>query len=299
MFRREGGSLSENRRGGRDRDEGRAFRRVKLAFCAVLAIAACATVFVLFSKCRAMWIAQCAVADVREQVKITATAHIRPSLVLELFGLTNGCNLAEIDFDRKRAEILESQPMIKTLSVTRRLPDRLEIRAEERKPAARVNYSEVEIADSAGRKSRMGRWQVADAEGVVFNFNQRETRLLPRIVEGRPSAKTGQRLSGRALAALRLIDLCARHDFPGITLLDADVTNPTYLVAATGDYNTLKIDWNLVHDPESPSQPEMRRALGEIQGIVANRLAGSARSAFIVSESGRINVIAYGREAAK
>ncbi|MBQ5531831.1 MAG: FtsQ-type POTRA domain-containing protein [Kiritimatiellae bacterium] len=294
----------ENRRGPSDR--GSAWRKIGAALVfAVFAALAAAAVFV-FGRCRDMWISQCRVTDARRQISIEATPHIGEDLLLELFGLTNGCNLALMDFEALRGEILREQPMIKELSITRKLPGRLEIKAVERKPVARVGYSERTITDRSGRIAKRPYWLLTDSEGVVFRFSLAETKLLPRIVGAggrragaRPPLKPGERLSGREMAGLRLVCESRNMDPPVLQLLDVDISDPTYLTAATAGYDTIKIDWQLVHDPESPSQPGIRNALDEIRSIMSNRLAGPLRSVFTVSENGRVNMLASGAEGSR
>ncbi len=239
--------------------------------------------------------AQCVVENAMdtEAIKISTTPHISEALVRELFSLTNGCNLATLDIAERREEILREQPLIRALTVTRRLPDRLEISAEERTPVARVNCAEDVFRTSRGDTVRRPRWDVADAEGVVFKFKLADSALLPRVIWGaRAAAKPGERLSGRAMSAVRLAEINAAKDFANFRLDKVDVSNNTYLVAyffaTTEACNMLKIDWNFVDDPSSAAQPHMRQALGEIMKICASRLDGPLGTTFTVNEEGRL-----------
>lgn len=298
--------MSENRKGRSRRlhaslkaDGGQrsgAILAAKIAFVAALGAGAVYGLCLAIGRLHDVWVAQCVVSDARAQVTVRTTPHISEDLVRGLFGLTNGCNLALIDFEAKRDEILREQPIMHRLEVTRRLPDRLEISAEERKPVARVNYSSMKIADGRGGVRDHGRWDVVDAEGIVFNFKLDDTKLLPRIVETSPSAKRGQRLSGKALSAVRLIDLCSRRELAGLKLLDVNVSNGTYLIAATDDYNTIKIDWTFVDDPTSADQPHLEGALRDIRKIAADRLASPLRCTYFVNESGRVTMRPSDRE---
>lgn len=286
--------MSENRRGARNGGGGARKFAATLAIaggCAVVALAA-----VAFCKCRDAYLEQCVLRDPSRQIATAASPHIGREAIVGLFSLTNGCNLATIDFAAAREKILRRHPEIKSISVTRRLPDRVEIAVEERKPVARINCTAKKTRTSLGKTQTIYRWDVVDSEGIVFRFNQQETRLLPRIVEKKGSASRGERLSGRALAALRIVDMCARRDFPSISLLEVDTSDNSYLVAATADYDVIKIDWSRIPDPESEKLPEARSALEHIQSIVASSLAGPMRRTFVVSEDGRVNMLGYGRE---
>lgn len=284
--------MGENKRGVSG-DGG--VRRRLAAFAAVaFGLAAIAAAAMLLSKFRQAYLAQCVLSDPDAQIETVTSPHIKRALLLDLFGLTNGCNLALMDFKALRKEILRKQPVVKSLSVTRRLPGGLVIAADERKPIARVNYTPVKIKNGDGRVETSYHWNVVDAEGVVFRFSQSETRLLPRIVEKRRSAAPGEKLSGRPMAALRLIDMCARRDFPSISILDVDVSGQSYLVATTRDYDAIKIDWARVNENGDGRQDGIRSALGQIQSIILSRLAGPLRKEFVVSEEGRVTMHDYG-----
>ena len=239
--------------------------------------------------------AQCVVENVLnpEQIRITTTPHISAALVRELFALTNGCNLATMDFAEKREEILHTHPLIKTLSVARRLPDKLEIIAEERTPIARINCSEDVFKTSKGETVRRQRWDVTDEEGVVFKFKLGDSAMLPRIVWGAHTpAKVGDTLSGHALSAVRLAEINARKEFPNFRLDKIDVSGNTYMYAyffsATDVCCPIKIDWNYIDPPSQTDQPHLRKALGEITDICNNRLDGPLGTTFIVHEDGRV-----------
>ena len=276
---------------------------LKIAFriCAFVAVPAL-LVFGVWKgavKLCSVWAAQCVVRDVRSQVEVRATPHVKEDLILGLLHVTNGCNLATMDFAAARESILRSQPMIRNLEISRRLPDGLAVSVEERVPIARVNYSSMKIRLPRGGFAEHGRWDAVDADGVVFNFSLDDTKLLPRILETRPSAKRGERLSGRALVALRLIDLCRRREFANIRLRDVDISNGTYLRAATGDYDVVKIDWTYPDDPSSPDQPKLSKAVREILDIGKSRLSGALRNVFVVTETGRVNMMPHDRENAR
>jgi len=61
---------------------------------------------------------------------------VTPALVKEWAGLRVGMNLFEVDVARTR-RLLQKVPMVKTVIVTRRLPDTLQIQLTERTPIAR------------------------------------------------------------------------------------------------------------------------------------------------------------------
>ena len=147
----------------------RSGRRRAYAIIALVVLAAIATGVTLgYEKLRAMWLEQCVVRDVNEQVEIVAGTMVKADVVAGEFGLKNGANLALIDFDEKRKAILKKIPNLKAVSIARRMPDKVTIVTEERVPIARMNI----------HGSRQTSGKVVDSEGVVF-MCQRGTRLLP------------------------------------------------------------------------------------------------------------------------
>ena len=151
-----------------------------------------------YGRLRALWVEQCVITDFASQVSITDGRMVRADVVAGQFGLKNGANLALIDFDERRRELLKKIPNIRNVTISRHLPNRISIEVEERVPVVRLGIK--------GKKEPTGR--VADTDGVVF-ISSSGTQMLPTIREAAaPGTQKGQRLSGHALAALRLIETC-------------------------------------------------------------------------------------------
>ena len=206
-----------------------------IAVAVVLLVAFAAAAVFAYSYLRGVWMEQCVVDDVSAQVTVHDGKLVKGDVVADALGLKKGANLAEIDFAKRRAEVLERYPAIRDLTITRRLPDRVEISIEERKPMVRMNVR--------GHKGDTGR--VADAEGVVFQC-RRGTGLLPIIRESQsPGTAAGKQLKGLALDALSLVKACREPELQELALLEVDISKPDYLVATLGrDYSTLNIAWN-------------------------------------------------------
>ncbi len=265
---------------------------VQIGAVAALGVLAIWLVCVAYRVLYGLWTAQCVVEDVKAQVTVRSSPHVKEDLVLELFGLKKGCNLSTMDLAGRREEILRTRPIVKSIAVRRRLPARLEIDVEERVPVARVNYS------GKTRDKPYDSWDVADAEGVVFNFPLKDSRMLPRIVDaaGLPEIKRGERLSAKAMSALRLVELASRKDFPHISILDVNISNNTYLIAATSDYSLIKFDWEYVDDPFAPGQPHIEEALKNIEMMLSGDIPLPVRCTFFVAEAGRVSVLPYEKD---
>ena len=192
-----------------------------------------------YEKLRTLYLEQCVITDMAEQVSIVSGKMVKPDVLAENFGLRKGANIALIDFEAKRAEILRKIPT---------LPNRVSIRAEERTPIVRLNI--------CGRRAASGR--VADSEGMVFSC-LRGTQTLPTIREPRaPGTAAGQPLKGRARAALDLVKICRESEFAELGLLEVDTSKTDFLVATLGDYSRVKICWEGMDE----ATPAARTALG-------------------------------------
>ena len=244
-------------------------RRTGLIALACVLVAAAATGVVLaYRELYALWISQCVVTDVARQVTVTAGQNVKPEVIRESFGLTNGCNLAEIDFRRKRDETLAKIPNIRALTVTRHLPDRVDIVLEEREPVARLN-----VLDDKGVARRTATGRVVDHEGVVF-VRQAGTQMMPTIFERDGShTKPGQRLKGRALAALRLLEYCRDGAAAELAIQRVDATRPDDLFAILGDYSQANIAWEGMDAPTAATQAAMEKQIDYFVKAYRTRLA--------------------------
>ena len=242
-------------------------RRILIALGVVMCIAAIIGLTVAYNRLRDLWLEQCVITDVASQVSITDGKMVRADVIAYEFGLKNGANLALIDFAEKRRETLKKIPNIRDISIARHLPDKVSITVEERVPAVRLGIK--------GQKADVGR--VADTEGVVF-ISSSGTQMLPMIREAAaPGTKKGQRLSGRALAALRLLETC-RDKFRELAAIEADISKPDYITIVLGnDYSTAKVAWEGMDDPSDATQGKLERQLNELTKTYCSRVDTSVR----------------------
>lgn len=254
-------------------------RAVAVAGVAVTAVVIVA-LMVCFEKLRGVWLEQCRIRDVAEQVSITSGKMVKADILAWEFGLTNGANLALIDFKKRRAEILRKIPNLRSVTVSRRLPDKVTITTEERTPIAQLNYR--------GRKSTTGK--VVDADGVVF-ICQRGTRMLPVIREAQaPGTASGSTLSGRALAALRLIEVCRQAEFIELAVQEVDTSKRDYLMATLGNYSRAKIAWEGFASDGAEKRKDIERQLTLLLKVIRSRVAAGTViwNATDTSKPGRI-----------
>ena len=237
--------------------------RKALAFAAVAALAAAAVaLYIAYGRLRDMWIEQCVVTDFASQVEITDGRMVRADVIAEKFKLKNGANLALIDFEKCRREVLDSIPNIRNITISRHLPDRVSISVEERTPSVRLGIK--------GRKDGGGR--VADADGVVFQYS-RGTQMLPLICEAATAeTKKGKKLGGMALSALRLIET-SRDKFPELGIIEVDASKSDYLTAVlANDYVRAKIAWDGMDNPSEAMTPSLVSRLERLSRAVSNNI---------------------------
>lgn len=242
----------------------------KSAIVALSVLVFCALVVGLLFGYRALrdlWLDQCVIRDFERQVSISDGKMVKADVLARELTLTNGANLATINFSEKRREILAKVPNLREISISRRLPDRVVVNIEEREPVARVNLR--------GQRRESGK--VVDAEGVVFTC-QRGTRSLPVIREpSKPGTQAGGRLKERGLAALQLIDACREIEFQDFGILEIDISKPDYLlVTLGGTYSRIKLAWEGMDERTVASKKSLVRQLSHLKDAMRSHVGDGA-----------------------
>lgn len=226
---------------------------------------------------------QAATAEETKQIQITPSQHFTEEHIRKTFGLTNGCNLAAINFVEKREMALKTYPLLRNIKISRIHPDKVKIAVEERKPVARINI--VHPKDNQGRPF----WMVVDSEGVVFDYSLKDSRSLPKIIESKPSAQGGEKISGKTMIALRLVELSSDKDLAGVmTLTEVDVSNDIYLIARTREDNKIKILWEYVREKGDYDLTNMRDAIYRIRDVIKTDLKTGYYQTLIVTDNERV-----------
>ena len=205
---------------------------------------------------------QCVIRDMSEQVEITSGKMVHPSTIAEELGLKVGANLATIDFESKGAELVAKVPNLRAIRISRQLPDKVIVNAEERVPIARMGL--------VGNKSVTGR--VVDADGMVF-ICQRGTQMLPTIREKQaPGTKKGEKVHGRIQAALRLVEACREPDFLELGVLEVDTSRHDFLVATLGNYSKAKICWDEMDEPSARARADLNSRLTKLRDVIRSKV---------------------------
>lgn len=225
-----------------------------------------------YNSLRDIWLEQCVIRDLDRQVHVTSGHLVKADAVREAFGLRKGANLALIDFAAKREEALKKYPTIRTIAVSRQLPDGVTVTVSEREPFARMNF----------RNGRGETGRVSDIEGVVFPC-RRGTGLLPVIREASaPGTQSGEQLTGRSLAALAVLRIGSDPDFSNLGILEVDASRPDYLTVtinpgARGDYCRAKLAWEGMNLTTPASDAALKTTLRDLSRAVASGLQPSTR----------------------
>lgn len=249
-------------------DDGTMGKIVLGVLAAVAAVALTVGAVAWFRSMHSTWLEQCIITDPARQVEVTTGSHVKRSVILEGFGLKEGANLAQIDFAARREELMQKVPNIRSLSITRRVPDGVHISVVEREPLAKMEIK--------GSKNPSG--LVVDSDGVVFRRRGGSTDLLPKIIEARqPGTLPGKSLTGMTRSALDLVALCREEDFAGFNVIAVDVSHQDYLMAVLSNYQRAKIAWDGIDNPDAVSRENMRERVGKLRHAVLSGVATRAK----------------------
>ena len=243
--------------------------RHALATLAVLAVVSTAAVagMLAYGKLHDLWVEQSVITDVNRQVQVRSGSSISTDTVREMFGLRNGTNLALTDFAAKREAALKKFPVIKSIGISRRLPDGVSISVVERDPLARIGVS--------GVRKESGR--VCDDEGVVFTC-RRGAEMLPLIREPEePGTKPGEALKDRARSALTVLLVAREPQFADLNILEIDTAKPDFLEITLTNYSSIKFRWTGMDSFTPESDAALREQLTKVSQAIGNNLSGEVK----------------------
>lgn len=247
--------------------DNRSGRRALALLGAIIVITAITVAAVMaFSKLRDLWLEQCVITDVNSQITIQGCNTIPSDSIRAIFDLRNGANLALIDFAAKREQALCDNPKIKTLSVSRKLPDKLTITITERSPFAKINL----------KGARKDSGLVCDDEGVIF-ICRRGSEMLPVIREETPGSKAGDRVEGRARAALTVLETLREPEFANLNVTEIDTTRPDFLLLTLASYKTVKFTWTDMDETAEKATEALLKQLRCVSHTIATNLQPDTR----------------------
>jgi len=206
---------------------------------------------------------------------IRGGALISETLIREYTQIEEGRNLFDVDIDQVRRDFLARAPSVRSMEISRRLPDCLRIRIDERTPLARFGW-----------KGPL----VIDRDGVVFAFNGRSDHL-PVVANYRgDDARPGARPDGLCRAALEVLEVL--DDMPplGLDIEAVEVDHRDYLMLRLRDRKAAKLAWKEMGAGTRASRRHLLRKIGRLVNVLSSE-EGRRRSLLDATLEGRI----YGR----
>ncbi|MCX7590173.1 MAG: FtsQ-type POTRA domain-containing protein [Kiritimatiellae bacterium] len=179
-------------------------------------------------------------------IAIAAPSPATHALVLEYIGITEGMNLFGFNI-RDMYRSLRRAAAFKRVSIRRILPDTIKVEVVERIPLARLGPTGV---------------LAVDEEGVIFRPPSLR-RVLPFIVGARPDLLPGQRVTGLAMAAVELLDVC-NDPALGISVEKVAVNRSDHLEATIhvgGRRREILITWPGMGENSSASRNRLQEKL--------------------------------------
>ncbi len=143
-------------------------------------------------------------------VSINGCSRVSEEAVLKLSGVKPDSNLLALDLD-KMAETIEKHPWIESASISKKLPDRLEIVVKERVPVAMINLDSLYLIDGSGavfkKISRGEKYDLPVITGVSSIPNVNDQHTSP--AQGEQAQETTDR-TDNLKRALEIIALASR-----------------------------------------------------------------------------------------
>ena len=206
---------------------------------------------------------------VLRHVDVQAGETITRERICEYLKLQIGMPLFEIDISRRQQELLRDAATIRSLTITRTMPDRLSVSVIERQPLARLASRPFAV----------------DRSGCVF-VRYHGIELLPCISGYNAGpAGPGARLEGMATVALDLLDALKNNAIP-LQIVDVDVSHEDFLDCTMSDQRRAKLAWTGIGDTGASSN---RFLLAQLQGLATamNSERGRERGTWDATVQGR------------
>ncbi len=206
---------------------------------------------------------------VLRKIEVQAGDTITRDRICEYLKLQEGMPLFEVDINRRQQEFLKDAATIRSLTITRTLPDRLTVSVIEREPLARLARKPL----------------VIDGGGVIF-VRYHGIEALP-CVSGYPGGLVvpGSRVEGMTVAALELFELMKNNALP-LQIVDVDVSHEDYLDCTMSDQRRVKLAWKHIGDNDARSH---RFLLAQLKGLAVamNSERGQGRGSWDATIQGR------------
>jgi cell division septal protein FtsQ len=184
-----------------------------------------------------------------KHIDIKGSMILSSTLVREYTKIDEGLNLFDLNIRQIRNDFLRRVPSVKSIDISRKLPDTLEINIVERIPLARL-----------GLNSPL----VVDRYGMIFVFKGPASQLPVLIGYDKKRSRPGVKILGIAQAALEA--LVAIEDDPslGLDVARVGVGYDNYLLLRLTDGKIIKLAWNDMGMQTDISQEELLVKLSKV-----------------------------------
>jgi cell division septal protein FtsQ len=183
-----------------------------------------------------------------KKVEIKAGEVITPQLVREYTRIREGMNIFAVDVADIRSRFLEQCPNVKTMTISRQLPDTVRIEVVERRPIARMGHG--------------GRF-VVDSEGCVFVLHGKRLEGLPVITGYHQDLRPGDRVRKTCLAALQVLDACDNPRL-GLSVEAINAAEDDCLVLDLSGQVRVRLAWPKMGEDSARAREHLLRRLGRV-----------------------------------
>ncbi len=190
-----------------------------------------------------------------KHININGSLMLSPLLVREYTQIDEGLNLFDINIKQIRNDFLRRVPSVKSMDISRKLPDRLVINIVERIPLAKLGSGPL----------------VVDRYGMIFVFKGSTSQLPIILGYDKKRSRPGVKILGIAQAALEA--LCAIDEDPslGLDVAKVVVSKGAYLLLRLTDGKVIKLTWDEMGMQTRVSQEKLLMKLSEISSILHSR----------------------------
>lgn len=188
-----------------------------------------------------------------KHINISGSLMLSPMLVREYTQIDEGLNLFDLNIKQIRSDFLRRVPSVKSMDISRILPDTLEINIIERIPLAKL-----------GRKGPL----VVDRYGMIFVFKGPTSQLPVLVGYDRKRSRPGVKILGIAQAALEALRAIDEDPSLGLDVARVEVFHEDYLLLRLIDGKIVKLAWDDMGMQTDISQERLAYRLRKVSDVL-------------------------------
>ena len=191
-----------------------------------------------------------------KHIQINGSLMLSPALVREYTQINEGLNLFDLNIKQIRNDFLRRVPGVKSMDISRELPNTLKINIMERIPLGKL-----------GKNGPL----VVDRYGMIFVFKG-STSQLP-IIWGydRKRSRPGVKILGIAQAALEALRAIDEDPALGLDVARVEVSYEDYLLLRLTDGKIIKLAWDDMGMQTDVSLHKLLMKLSEVSAVLHSR----------------------------